>query len=170
MRINPAGACPSYDPELFVSQQKGETMGDTRANTSNRGFASMDAEKQRQIASKGGKAAHQKGTAHQFSSEEARIAGSKGGRAARQKRSQQAAAQSAAKEGGRDRLVLKQGDKDQHNESSSVNETGPRMVDPRNLESGQSGEVTRAPFGGSDRSNNNVITDDDNERDRVSNG
>lgn len=45
----------------------------------------MDAEKQRAIASKGGKAAHLKGTAHEFTSEEARIAGSKGGRAARQK-------------------------------------------------------------------------------------
>jgi hypothetical protein len=128
----------------------------------------MDAEKQRQIASKGGKAAHQKGTAHQFSSEEARIAGSKGGRAARQKRSQQAAAQSASKEGGRERLVLKQGEKDQQYEGGSASDTSPRMVDPRNLEPGQSGEVTRAPFGGGDR--NNIQTDDDNERDRVSNG
>lgn len=59
------------------------------AGTSNRGFASMDAAKQREIASKGGKAAHQKGTAHQFTSEEARKAGSKGGRAARQKRATQ---------------------------------------------------------------------------------
>lgn len=56
------------------------------AGTSNRGFASMDSAKQREIASKGGKAAHKKGTAHQFTSEEARLAGSKGGRAARQRR------------------------------------------------------------------------------------
>ncbi len=47
-----------------------------------RGFAGMDAAKQREIASKGGKAAHQKGTAHQFTSEEARVAGRKGGQAA----------------------------------------------------------------------------------------
>ncbi len=47
-----------------------------------RGFASMDAAKQREIASKGGKAAHQKGTAHQFTPEEARAAGRKGGQAA----------------------------------------------------------------------------------------
>ncbi|NTU74210.1 hypothetical protein HGB07_08805 [Candidatus Roizmanbacteria bacterium] len=40
-----------------------------------RGFASMDKEKQRQIASKGGRAAHQYGKAHQFTSEEARRAG-----------------------------------------------------------------------------------------------
>ena len=50
-------------------------------NSDKRGFASMDAEKQREIASKGGKAAHEKGTAHQFSSEEAREAGRKGGQA-----------------------------------------------------------------------------------------
>jgi general stress protein YciG len=49
------------------------------ADTSKRGFASMDADKQREIASKGGKAAHQKGTAHEFTSEEAREAGRKGG-------------------------------------------------------------------------------------------
>ena len=51
------------------------------ANTSKRGFASMDAAKQREIASKGGRAAHQKGTAHEFTSDEARVAGRKGGEA-----------------------------------------------------------------------------------------
>src|SRR3954451_9478375 len=49
------------------------------ANTSKRGFASMDASKQREIASKGGRAAHAKGTAHEFTSDEARSAGQKGG-------------------------------------------------------------------------------------------
>ena len=49
------------------------------SNTSKRGFASMDGEKQRTIASKGGRAAHAKGTAHEWSSEEARAAGRKGG-------------------------------------------------------------------------------------------
>jgi general stress protein YciG len=48
---------------------------------SRRGFAAMNQEKQRTIASKGGRAAHQKGTAHQFTSEEARAAGRKGGEA-----------------------------------------------------------------------------------------
>lgn len=48
---------------------------------SKRGFASMDETKQREIASKGGKAAHEKGTAHEFDSEEAREAGRKGGEA-----------------------------------------------------------------------------------------
>jgi uncharacterized protein len=50
---------------------------------SNRGFAAMDERKQREIASKGGKAAHQKGTAHEFTPEEARAAGRKGGEARR---------------------------------------------------------------------------------------
>ena len=48
---------------------------------SNRGFASMDPAKQREIASRGGKAAHLKGTAHEFTPEEARAAGRKGGEA-----------------------------------------------------------------------------------------
>lgn len=50
---------------------------------SKRGFASMDQNKQREIASKGGKAAHEKGTAHEFDSAEAREAGRKGGEASR---------------------------------------------------------------------------------------
>ena len=53
------------------TSDKGESRG--------RGFAGMDPERQRQISSQGGKAAHQKGTAHEFDSEEAREAGRKGG-------------------------------------------------------------------------------------------
>lgn len=44
-----------------------------------RGFAAMDRSKVSEIASKGGKAAHAAGTAHQFTSDEARQAGKKGG-------------------------------------------------------------------------------------------
>src|SRR2546421_11975340 len=51
------------------------------ASTSKRGFASMDASKQRESASKGGRPAHAKGTAHEFASDEARVAGRKGGEA-----------------------------------------------------------------------------------------
>jgi hypothetical protein len=51
--------------------------GGTPRGSSNRGFASMDPERQRQIASQGGKAAHQSGNAHEFTSEEARAAGRK---------------------------------------------------------------------------------------------
>jgi general stress protein YciG len=49
----------------------------------------MDRAKQREIASKGGKAAHQKGTAHEWTSEEAREAGRKGGMASHQRRKSQ---------------------------------------------------------------------------------
>jgi uncharacterized protein len=60
-----------------------------------RGFASMERAKQREIASKGGKAAHQKGTAHEWTSEEARDAGRKGGIASHQRRREQVSGQSA---------------------------------------------------------------------------
>ena len=53
-----------------------------------RGFASMDRAMQREIASKGGKAAHQKGTAHEWTSEEAREAGRKGGMASHRRKLQ----------------------------------------------------------------------------------
>jgi uncharacterized protein len=43
------------------------------------GFAGMDSDKQREIARRGGRAAHQKGTAHEFTADEARAAGRKGG-------------------------------------------------------------------------------------------
>jgi general stress protein YciG len=56
-----------------------------------RGFASMSPEKQREIASKGGRAAHEKGTAHEWTPDEARNAGRKGGQISR---------------GGRGRLVV----------------------------------------------------------------
>jgi general stress protein YciG len=54
-------------------------IAQTRTGTSNRGFASMDRTRQREIASKGGRAAHQKGTAHEWTADEARVAGRKGG-------------------------------------------------------------------------------------------
>lgn len=49
------------------------------SGTGSRGFGSMDTKKQREIARKGGRAAHEKGTAHEFTSDEARAAGRKGG-------------------------------------------------------------------------------------------
>ncbi len=54
-----------------------------RSPPSRRGFASMDPERQREIASRGGKAAHASGNAHQFNATEAREAGRKGGLAGR---------------------------------------------------------------------------------------
>ena len=65
-------------------------MQQENENTSNRGFAAMDEEKQREIASKGGKAAHAKGTAHEFDSEEAAEAGRKGGLARSQNNTESA--------------------------------------------------------------------------------
>src|SRR5450830_1636954 len=53
--------------------------GSSTGTPAKRGFAAMDQNQQREIASKGGQAAHQKGTAHEFDSEEARRAGQKGG-------------------------------------------------------------------------------------------
>jgi uncharacterized protein len=56
-----------------------QTQAQPSSNTRNRGFASMNSERQKEIARKGGKAAHEKGTAHEFTSDEARAAGRKGG-------------------------------------------------------------------------------------------
>jgi general stress protein YciG len=73
--------------------------------TKKRGFASMDANRQREIASKGGRAAHEKGTAHEFTPEEARAAGRKGGQAAHVKgtahRFTSEEARAAGRKGGR---------------------------------------------------------------------
>lgn len=69
---------------------KGRSTGERKER---RGFASMTPEKQREIASKGGRAAHQKGSAHEWTSDEARSAGRKGGQISR---------------GGRGRLVAEQ--------------------------------------------------------------
>jgi len=59
----------------MASNQGGSKGNKQSGATSNRGFASMDPQKQRQIASEGGKAAHASGNAHEFTSEEARRAG-----------------------------------------------------------------------------------------------
>ena len=67
-----------------------------------RGFAGMDEERRREVARMGGRAAHQKGTAHEFSSEEAREAGRKGGRAVSQNRDHMSA---IGREGGESRAA-----------------------------------------------------------------
>jgi len=54
-------------------------QGTSTSRTKNRGFASMDTHRQREIARKGGRAAHEKGKAHEFTADEARAAGRKGG-------------------------------------------------------------------------------------------
>lgn len=62
---------------MASNNQGGNKGGNQQSgDTSNRGFASMDPQKQREIASEGGRAAHASGNAHEFTSEEARKAGS----------------------------------------------------------------------------------------------
>jgi general stress protein YciG len=60
----------------------------------------MDRNKQREIASKGGKAAHQKGTAHEWTSEEAREAGRKGGMASHRRKQEQQSPEGGSESGG----------------------------------------------------------------------
>lgn len=67
------------------------THSNSERTKSNRGFASMDTGKQREIASKGGKAAHAQGRAHEFTPDEARVAGRKGGEAVSRDRAHMAA-------------------------------------------------------------------------------
>ncbi len=84
---------PVLDPTTNTSSTQSEASEDPKSETPTasgsstetqkprrpRGFAAMDRSKVSEIASKGGKAAHAAGTAHQFSSDEARNAGRKGG-------------------------------------------------------------------------------------------
>lgn len=70
-------------------------VGNPGKRNSSRGFASMDPQRQREIASEGGRAAHERGTAHEFTSEEAREAGRKGGQARAENRSARQRAASA---------------------------------------------------------------------------
>lgn len=60
---------------MASNNQGGNDKGNKQSDTSNRGFASMDPQRQREIASEGGRAAHASGNAHEFNSEEARAAG-----------------------------------------------------------------------------------------------
>lgn len=62
-------------------QSSSRDNDNNKSGGSNRGFASMDPERQREIAAEGGRAAHASGNAHEFTSEEAREAGRKGGQA-----------------------------------------------------------------------------------------
>ncbi len=66
-----------------------------------RGFAAMDPEEQKKIAAEGGRASHEKGTAHEFTSEEAREAGAKGGEAAHEKGTAHEFTSEEAREAGR---------------------------------------------------------------------
>lgn len=81
---NPLGNDPQvYDAQVYDAQGRDSQGRDSKGR--GRGFASMTAEKKREIASKGGKAAHALGTAHKWTSEEAQAAGRKGGSISRRR-------------------------------------------------------------------------------------
>ena len=86
--------------ETITTDSTSERAEANGAGKSRRGFASMDRERQREIASKGGRAAHAKGTAHEWSSDEARTAGQKGGIAVSRDRTHMA---TIGREGGESR-------------------------------------------------------------------
>jgi general stress protein YciG len=92
-------------------------------STSKRGFASMDAKRQRQIASMGGRAAHQRGSAHTFDSEEARRAGRIGGESVSRDRRHMAeigARGGHASRGGKERNAGQQDKQDQDTDAVST--------------------------------------------------
>ncbi len=79
----PSRAAPDVDGDAPPPSSEPTTE---RKPASQRGFAAMERDKQRAIASKGGRAAHEKGTAHEFTPDEARMAGRKGGEVVSQNR------------------------------------------------------------------------------------
>jgi general stress protein YciG len=98
----------------------GANAGAGRGNgKSNRGFASMSPERQREIASKGGRAAHEKGTAHEWTAEEARQAGRKGGETVSRDRAHMAA---IGREGGGARGARNRRDAQQQQGGEAQNE------------------------------------------------
>ena len=69
----------SRENQVDRDQVSGANENGRSSGRSNRGFAAMSPERQRQIASEGGRAAHRQGVAHEWYSDEARKAGRKGG-------------------------------------------------------------------------------------------
>jgi general stress protein YciG len=72
---------PEQTAQGHHTGQAAQSPSTEAARPRRRGFAAMDRDRVKQIASKGGRAAHAAGTAHQFNSDEARVAGKKGGMA-----------------------------------------------------------------------------------------
>ncbi len=97
-------------------------MTEQNPRSSNRGFASMDQDKQRAIAAKGGRAAHASGNAHEFSPAEARVAGRKGGEAISRNRQHMAA---IGREGGHARHANARQQQQQQQETERTTE-GPQ--------------------------------------------
>lgn len=99
-------------------------MAQGKEGKSHRGFAAMPPEKQREIASKGGKAAHESGRAHEFTSEEAAEAGRKGGRAAHQSGRAHEFTSEEAAEAGRKGGHASQGARRQRAQNDEFDEPG----------------------------------------------
>lgn len=98
---------------------------------SGRGFASMDAERQRAIASAGGRAAHRSGNAHEFNAEEAREAGRRGG-----------LARSASRQASRS-VQLADGQGVMQMQSAEAPATDTRNMDARDADAADSGASTQ---------------------------
>ncbi len=117
---------------------------------SRRGFASMDPARQREIASKGGRAAHERGTAHEWSSDEAREAGRKGGESVSRDRAHMAA---IGREGGESRSAAARAAraalKVEREVSLTVSREGLRGVDSERRESGYREDRRSATLRGS---------------------
>jgi general stress protein YciG len=137
---------------------------------SNRGFASMDQSKQKEIASKGGRAAHAKGTAHEFDSGEAREAGRKGGLAVSRDREHMAAIGrrgGEARGAARGRTVTPANTGGQGTEGATQNSRMPAPVDREVDLEGKSGvnanpqgaKGGNASVGGERRPNTNTLDD-----------
>jgi general stress protein YciG len=77
----PAQPAQPAQPDQTAQAGQPQTSTPDAPRPRRRGFAAMDRDRVKQIASKGGRAAHAAGTAHQFNSDEARVAGKKGGEA-----------------------------------------------------------------------------------------
>jgi len=85
---------------MATNKQGGNKGSKQSGDTSNRGFASMDPQRQREIASEGGRAAHASGHAHEFTSEEARRAGAMSHKNDGNRQSGSGGQQGAAQQGG----------------------------------------------------------------------
>ena len=83
-----------------MASNQSSNKGNKQSGTSNRGFASMDPQRQREIASAGGRAAHASGNAHEFTSEEAREAGKLSHSGGNRQSGNQGNKQSSSKQGG----------------------------------------------------------------------
>jgi len=129
------------------------------ANTSKRGFASMDASKQREIASKGGRAAHAKGTAHEFTSDEARVAGRKGGEAVSRDRAHMSA---IGREGGHSRGRTRQPALGGGNNSSNAMDTERQNYIGHGSDRGTFEESNRNPSPSSRPESGNDFRNDNN--------